>query len=262
MLVAKTLFGIIILVLQVVVIVEAKSVYPRVHQNGTSGSPISPWLRKVVVDQREPGCSKRPWICKEGEDPPRVRRMCCKNQCIEGPCLLSHFHLNRLFLLVHRNRLFLLNLLFHRNRLVLLFHFRLNPLVLLFLFHLNRLVLLFLFLLNHLVLLFHFRLNPLVLLFLFLLNRLVLLFHFRLNHLILLFLFHLNRLFLHFRLNHLTFLPLKRWREVCHTGQVEDKSFPPLSLYVYLLESFSYLDGMEYGYYNNVIALDFVKFIA
>ncbi|XP_075079433.1 uncharacterized protein LOC142164772 [Nicotiana tabacum] len=51
--------------------------------NGSSNSS-SLWLKSVVVkNPRAIGCWNRPWICNEGEFPPRIKRLCCRNRCVE-----------------------------------------------------------------------------------------------------------------------------------------------------------------------------------
>lgn len=50
--------------------------------NVTTNSTYSPWLRGVK-NQRAIGCWRRPWICNQGEFPPRIRRLCCRNRCVD-----------------------------------------------------------------------------------------------------------------------------------------------------------------------------------
>ncbi|KAK3003645.1 hypothetical protein RJ639_019150 [Escallonia herrerae] len=54
-----------------------------VQQNATNGSSTSsPWLRRVK-NPRAIGCWNRPWICNEGEFPPRIKMLCCRNRCVD-----------------------------------------------------------------------------------------------------------------------------------------------------------------------------------
>uniref|UniRef100_A0A2N9HPJ9 Uncharacterized protein n=1 Tax=Fagus sylvatica TaxID=28930 RepID=A0A2N9HPJ9_FAGSY len=62
------------------VIVEGNSIPEVVQHNVTAGSSLSssssPWLKRIMnkpPDTRAPGCWKKPWICKQGDDPPRRR---------------------------------------------------------------------------------------------------------------------------------------------------------------------------------------------
>lgn len=49
-------------------------------QNATGvSSQFSPWLKKVAK-QRPFGCRGRPWVCSQGEFPPRT--LCCRNRCV------------------------------------------------------------------------------------------------------------------------------------------------------------------------------------
>jgi hypothetical protein len=49
-------------------------------QNVTNvSSSYSPWLRKAM-EKRPYGCRGRPWVCSNGEFPPRS--MCCRNRCV------------------------------------------------------------------------------------------------------------------------------------------------------------------------------------
>ncbi|KAK2387190.1 Stigma-specific Stig1 family protein [Trifolium repens] len=49
-------------------------------QNVTNvSSSYSPWLKKDM-EQRPYGCRRRPWVCSNGEFPPRS--MCCRNRCV------------------------------------------------------------------------------------------------------------------------------------------------------------------------------------
>ena len=67
-------------------IAEGNSISKEVQQNLTTGSSSSLWLKKIVNhnsggDPRDPGCWNRPWVCDQGEFPPR--RRCCRNRCID-----------------------------------------------------------------------------------------------------------------------------------------------------------------------------------
>ncbi|XP_058073241.1 stigma-specific STIG1-like protein 1 [Magnolia sinica] len=57
-----------------------------------AGTPSSSaWLKKVSDPRAVTGCWKQPWICNRGEKggvnqfppAPFVKRMCCKNRCVE-----------------------------------------------------------------------------------------------------------------------------------------------------------------------------------
>ena len=70
------------------VIVEGNSIPEVVQHNVTAGSSLSssssPWLKRIMnkpPDTRAPGCWKKPWICRQGDDPPR--RLCCRNHCVD-----------------------------------------------------------------------------------------------------------------------------------------------------------------------------------
>ncbi|KAG7957706.1 hypothetical protein I3843_11G188600 [Carya illinoinensis] len=69
------------------VIVEGNAVSKKmVQQNVEDGlSSSSPWLEKITNHHhqrlRDPGCWKRPWICKQGEVP--GIRLCCRNLCVD-----------------------------------------------------------------------------------------------------------------------------------------------------------------------------------
>ncbi|XP_038685369.1 stigma-specific STIG1-like protein 4 [Tripterygium wilfordii] len=69
--------------------VQGNSTAERAQQNNTNEggglSPSSPWLKKITNHDprpRPPGCWKRSWICKQGQQP-GTRMRCCKNQCVD-----------------------------------------------------------------------------------------------------------------------------------------------------------------------------------
>ena len=70
------------LLLLLVVIVGADPTPKVVQKNGTKRSLSSPWLRRVI-NPRAAGCWNRPWICNEGQFPPRIKKLCCRNQCVD-----------------------------------------------------------------------------------------------------------------------------------------------------------------------------------
>ncbi|KAK4735630.1 hypothetical protein R3W88_009891 [Solanum pinnatisectum] len=55
------------------------------QENVTHGSSKSSslWLKRVVKNPRAIGCGNRPWICDEGDFPPRIKKRCCRNRCID-----------------------------------------------------------------------------------------------------------------------------------------------------------------------------------
>ncbi|GLT27743.1 hypothetical protein SLA2020_027190 [Shorea laevis] len=58
--------------------------------NATATS--SRWL-KNVTNWRRPrpeGCSYRPWICRQGQQPPTVRMRCCRNKCVDVASDINH----------------------------------------------------------------------------------------------------------------------------------------------------------------------------
>ncbi|KAM7268835.1 hypothetical protein ACFE04_011001 [Oxalis oulophora] len=63
-----------------ITIFRAKSISQVVRQNAIAES--SPSLKKLV-SQRQTGCRGRPWICRQGYYPPTVRKLCCRNRCID-----------------------------------------------------------------------------------------------------------------------------------------------------------------------------------
>ncbi|KAK9268603.1 hypothetical protein L1049_000926 [Liquidambar formosana] len=73
-----------LLLLLLIVIVEANPTPKQVvRQNATAkSSTSSPWL-KNITNPRAPGCRNRPWICNQGEFRPRIRRLCCRNRCVD-----------------------------------------------------------------------------------------------------------------------------------------------------------------------------------
>ncbi|GFZ04949.1 hypothetical protein Acr_17g0005210 [Actinidia rufa] len=74
----------LILLLLIPLVVQAKPSPIRVPQNGTNGGPSSLWLKRVTnPDPRGPGCWNRPWTCRQGEYPPRIRMLCCQNRCVD-----------------------------------------------------------------------------------------------------------------------------------------------------------------------------------
>ncbi|KAK3019635.1 hypothetical protein RJ639_004997 [Escallonia herrerae] len=86
MLLPETRIEVLILPLLLhLVLVEGKDnpILQRVQQNTTNGSSTSsPWLRRVK-NPRAIGCWNRPWICNEGEFPPRIKKLCCRNRCVD-----------------------------------------------------------------------------------------------------------------------------------------------------------------------------------
>ncbi|KAL2492291.1 Stigma-specific STIG1-like protein 4 [Abeliophyllum distichum] len=64
------------------VIVEGTPILRGLEQNVTSNSTYSPWLRQVK-NPRAIGCWTRPWICNQGEFPLRIKRLCCRNRCVD-----------------------------------------------------------------------------------------------------------------------------------------------------------------------------------
>lgn len=52
------------------------------HKNVTRRSTSSLWLRDAI-NPRQTGCWNRPWICNEGKAPPRIKKRCCRNQCVD-----------------------------------------------------------------------------------------------------------------------------------------------------------------------------------
>lgn len=78
----KTLLSMILLLL--IVVIHRVEGNPKIirglTKNDTRGSP---WINKMM-NQRDTGCSKRPWICNEGQKfPPRIRKLCCGNRCVD-----------------------------------------------------------------------------------------------------------------------------------------------------------------------------------
>ncbi|XP_069152128.1 stigma-specific STIG1-like protein 4 [Solanum lycopersicum] len=49
----------------------------------SSFNSSSSWLKRVVKNPRAIGCGNRPWICNEGDFPPRIKKRCCRNRCID-----------------------------------------------------------------------------------------------------------------------------------------------------------------------------------
>ncbi|CAK9163908.1 unnamed protein product [Ilex paraguariensis] len=59
----------------------------KLQNNATNGSSpssasSSPWLKRVM-NPRATGCWNRPWICNEGKFPPKIKKLCCKNRCVD-----------------------------------------------------------------------------------------------------------------------------------------------------------------------------------
>lgn len=61
---------------------EATQGKPLLHINTTASSTSSPWLTRLNNRRPPPGCWRQPWICNQGQVP-GIRRLCCRNRCID-----------------------------------------------------------------------------------------------------------------------------------------------------------------------------------
>lgn len=98
MLLATSCFSFLIILSQLILLVPAAEPGTHIPQTGilrnvtnatsstappSSKSTSSRWLKKVSINQRPTGCWNKPWICNQGEFPPKIKKLCCLNRCID-----------------------------------------------------------------------------------------------------------------------------------------------------------------------------------
>ena len=78
---AHSLALVVTLLLLLLIKIEGNSIPKEVYKNVTTVSSPSPAPQVNEVNQRPTRCRNRPWICSQGEFPPRS--LCCRNRCVD-----------------------------------------------------------------------------------------------------------------------------------------------------------------------------------